>query len=228
MPTPPRIAFVTDVADSSTSVLSHSARHTLARTLEANGVSLEGCLLTSLVDRRVDLNLFKWEHPFVQVGIARLLDALATYAPNLIVALGNDPRSPSHAVLHLLKCGNVAPPSTKSGKVKWEFTTGTWRGSLFVSASLNPNLQPPSTPSPLTKLDVHPMLGASGVGVVAPLLAGAHYKVLASWHPSFVNRAWAHYLHEFRCDVRRACEEGGSAVLALDTFDIEFGPANDL
>lgn len=72
-----------------------------------------------------DFSIFNWNDGLVQHSIAQLLQDLATFAPNIVVCLGNVP-------LHLLKQGNVPPPRTDSG-YNWPSKVTAWRGSLFLS-----------------------------------------------------------------------------------------------
>lgn len=64
----------------------------------------------------------------LQGGIASLREALFTYSPTMILALGSAP-------LHLLKRGNIAPPR-KAAAYAWQDSIGEWRGSLFKSRVL--------------------------------------------------------------------------------------------
>lgn len=62
-----------------------------------------------------------------------------------------------------------------------------------------------------------------GVVGEGSLSAPTRYKCLATYHPSFVLRAWSKWF-DLRQDVRRAREEGGTSELVLPDYEVSYGP----
>lgn len=66
----------------------------------------------------------------------------------------------------------------------------------------------------------------AGTSATRTLAAGGsiyRYKCLATYHPSFVLRAWSKWF-DLRQDVRRAREEGGTSELVLPDYEVSYGP----
>lgn len=105
----------------------------LSALLARAGTSKEACFLGNVCQHKPDYNeiaTFNWEGPEIQSGLAQLTEDLATFKPNIIVALGGAP-------LHFLKCGTFYSPKKRKQQNRlvfnWPHKPTVWRGSLFSS-----------------------------------------------------------------------------------------------
>jgi uracil-DNA glycosylase family 4 len=150
--------------------------------LGGSGVPRRACFVGNVCQRRPaenDFDRLDWNGPEVQEGIARLREDLERFRPDIVLCLGNE-------TLHLFKNGNRAVRKVwRQGRQEsdWESRVGDWRGSLFESNFLRPELGPETSLNRFTGPSYE-----AAVTEARPLVGSL--KCLAAYHPAAVAREW--------------------------------------